>query len=452
MRRSMKRINRFRHLSWHAFAAVPAVALLLPAIPALADSISYHNAFEHRVSDTGDRASLDNFVVEAARRGQYDQALSTLEEIIFRTPNDLGARLALARIYYQIADYDTAAAHLEQALLTPGWEDFAKEIEELKARVERGQRGLEIRMAVTAGGAYENTTQNVGLSGPNDSEELTSPYGEIEGVIIRDLQTATRDEIRFGGALFYGRSLGDPDFLGSLSAIDAHTGHFDVTYSKGLPDIIDTLRLDVTGYGRFQTYGGGRDLQEYGAETVVSVQPTVESQIKAHLGYGWLGNSHGLYSDRRMRAALTGDLRIAPGVAVGAHVSGYYDWGTTPLAFTDGSFDFNAHGVEVGASVSHLLHVFADGRSWVHEAGVRYSRERILDYASVTSLGSPNADLADREAWEIFWNHTVQIATHVELGFGVSYGEEKLTDTVFPSVDRSGETWGAKAGLTYRFN
>jgi hypothetical protein len=88
----------------------------------------------------------------------------------------------------------------------------------------------------------------------------------------------------------------------------------------------------------------------------------------------------------------------------------------------------------------------------VHEAGVRYSRERILDYTSVTSLGSPNADLADREAWEIFWNHTVQIATHVELGFGVSYGEEKLTDTVLPSVDRSGETWGARAGLTYRFN
>ncbi|MFZ2101896.1 MAG: tetratricopeptide repeat protein [Oricola sp.] len=445
----MKRVRVFRGLSLRGVAAISA-AMLMQAVPAVADS-SYMNAFESRVSEIGNRGALETFVLEAVKQGQYDQALSTLEEILMRNPNDLGARIAMARIYYQIGSYDIAAAHLEEAMLTPGWEGFSEQIDGLKAKVDRGQKGIEIRMAVSAGVEYQRETQDVALILLHDEKELVSPYGEIEGVITRDLGTASRDEISVGGSIRYARDFVDLNFNGILEPIDVTGGRFDITYSKGLPDIIDTLRLDVSGYGLIQGYGGGRQLEDYGVETALTVQPTVESRIRTFASYGWLGNSQGLYGNSRVRGGVEGNLRLVAGLAVGTRFSAYSEWGTAPLAFPDGSFDYNAHGWDAAASVSHLLHVFADGRSWTHEAGARYSQERILDYSSLVGMAAAG-DMINRDAWEVFWNHSVQIATRAEFNFGVSYGREKITDSGIFSYDRNNESWGVKAGLTYRYN
>jgi hypothetical protein len=452
----MKRSGGYRCLprrDWIASAAVVVLSggALMAPLPAEAGSMSYQDAFQSRVANAGSRGALDAFVVEAAKRGQYDQAISTLEEVLLGNPNDLDARLALARIYTQIGSYDIAAAHVEQALLTPGGEAFAAEIEALNTKIELGRKGLEVRMAVTAGVEYRSEKQEVISFAPDDETELSSPYVLLEGAIIRDLGTAARDEIRVGGEIRYAQGLTDLNFDGSLDTVDIQSGRFDVTFSKGLPDIIDTLRFDVSGYGLVQEYGGGRQLQEYGTEAALVLQPTVESQIRTFASYGWLGHSTGLHADSRARGGIEGNIRILPGLAVGAHFAGYSEWGTTPIAFVGGSFDYNAYGWDTGASVSHLLHVFGDGRSWVHEAGARYAHERILDYASLNGIVL-NAAMADRDSWEVFWNHTVQIATHAEFNFGISYGREEITDTSGLSLDRSNESWGAKAGLTLRYN
>jgi len=444
----MKRSGGYRCLIGRKAIALAAAATVLAAVPAKADSISYSDAFERRVSDAGSRSALDTFVTEAAKAGQYDQALSTLEEILLGNPNDLHARLALARIYFQIGSYDLAAAHLDQAAMTAGFAQFERETAALRARIDRALAGYQTHLTLSAGGAYEST----GVNQPPfkaDGKALFSPYALIDGGVIFHLDTASRDEVRLGGSAKYDVSISDTDENGVLDDFRHYMLRGEATYSKGLPDIIDTLRFDLSGYGLAENHGGGREMQEIGAEAALSVQPTVESRLTAHVGYGWLGNSQDIYGETRVRYGLNGDVRIAPGLALGAFVSGYQEWGTAPFIFASGPAAYTAHGIETGASVAHLLHVFEDGRSWVHEVGAGYSHERILDYGS---LSGGVAAMANRDRWEIFWNHTVQIVTRTELDFGVSYGEDRISGTSLSSRDRKSDFWSVKAGLTYRFN
>ena len=442
----------------NSMAAGRLVLLLTPAVlagaPAAADEASYSNAFDLRVTDIGSRTALDRFVVEAVNQGQYDQALSTLEEVILRNPADIGARIALARIYYQISSYDLAAAHIEQALLTAGWEAFEKEIEALKAKIERAQSGWEYIFTISGGVDYKSVTETVyTFIGPDENGGSgTVPYGMIDGVVIRDLETASNDEIRFGGMIRYIRNVGDADFDNTYDQFDQFKGRAYATYSKGLPDIIDTLRVDITTYAEFDRQDSFRQINTYGVKAQASVRPTVESQLWAFVNYGWLGSSQDYYTDHRLTYGVQGEYRIAPGIAIGAHASGYHDWGESPFGFPflSGGSDFETSGYEVGASVSHLLWVFEDGRSWVHEAGGRYTSGTVLDYSVYPHLILP-ASLVDRDAWELFWNHTVQVRTDTVLDFGVYYGEADFSNSD-ASFDRESEYWGIKGGLTFQIN
>lgn len=437
-------------------AVLACLSGLFVSAPAGADDFSYNNAFDLRVTDIGSRTALDGFVVEAVRQGQYDQALSTLEEVILRNPSDIGARIALARVYYQISSYDLAAAHLEQALLTAGWEAFQKEIEELKAKIERGQSGWDYILTVSGGVDYKKVSQTV-YTGPPATDadsSITAPFGMINGVIIRDLETASSDEIRLGGVFRYVRGIGDTDFDNVYDEFDKYKGSAYVTYSKGLPDLIDTLRVDLTGYADFDRLDNVRQVETYGVKTQVSIRPTVESQLWAFVDYGWHGNSRNYYTDQSLRYGIQGELRVAPGVSIGVFVSAHHGWGTSPEPFTlfGSDFDFETYSREYGASISHLLWVFEDGRSWSHEAGGRYATGDLLDYSSlVDDAFFDQASLIDRSAWEVFWNHTVQIRTDTVLDFGVYYGEAEFSNSMV-SFDRDTEYWGVKGGLSFQFN
>lgn len=435
--------------------AVAWVAISLSSLPASANEFSYNNAFDLRVTDIGSRTALDSFVVEAVRQGQYDQALSTLEEIILRNPSDIGARIALARVYYQISSYDLAAAHIEQALLTAGWEAFQKEIEELKAKIDRAQSGWDYILTVSGGVDYKKVSQTIfdGSTTKADAS-ITAPYGMVNGVVIHDLETASADEIRVGGVFRYIRNVGDLDFDTNYENFDHYKGKAYVTYSKGLPDLIDTLRVDLTGYAQFDRQDSARQIDTYGVKTQVSVRPSVESQLWAFIDYGWQGSSQDYYTEHRLTYGIQGEYRIAPGVALGAYLSASREWGEAPdgYAFPSGETAFETDGYEVGASVSHLLWIFEDGRSWTHEAGVRYTDGNVFDYALINDLlFSSTAGLIDRSAWEVFWNHTVQIRTDTLLDFGVYYGEAEYSGSSF-TYDRDSDYWGVKGGLTFQFH
>ena len=444
--------------SLEKWPVLACLAASLCAVPASADEFAYDNAFDLRVTDIGSRTALDSFVIEAVNQGQYDQALSTLEEIILRNPSDIGARIALARVYYQISSYDLAAAHIEQALLTAGWEAFQKEIEDLKAKVERAQAGWDFVVTITGGVDYKKVTQTV-FDGTPPSEtdgSITAPFGMINGVVIRDLETASSDEIRVGGIFRYVKSLGDQDFDNSFDRYNRYKGRGYITYSKGLPDIVDTLRADLTAYADVDRQGDARQINEYGGGLQLSVQPTVESQIRTFVGYGWFGSSINYYTDHMLSFGASGEYRVAPGVALGVYATGFKGWGVSPEpsgftpSFEYTGYDFETEGFEVGGSVSHLLWVFEDGRSWVHEAGVRYGQANVLDYASLEDA-LPFYSMVDRETWEVFWNHTVQIVTDTALDFGVYYGESKFKNST-DTFNRNSEYWGVKGALTVKIH
>lgn len=439
--------------------ALFGAALMLSCAPLAADEMSYLDAFERRVSDIGNRGALDSFVIEAVNQGQYDQALSTLEEVLLRNPSDIGARIAMARIYYQISSYDVAAAHIEQALLTPGWEAFEKEIEELKAKIDRAQSGYQFYASVTGGVDYKNVSKTVYDFAPPSEADASKllPYVMVNGVVIRDLETASADDIRVGGWFRYTRDVGDLDFDNQYANYDDTIGRAYVTYSKGLPDLVDTLRFDVTGYVQSQNMGDTRRVDDFGTELQLSWQPSVESQVRVFGGYGWLGNSKNYYTEHRATYGVSGEYRLVAGVALGVYATGFHEWGTSPEPYDYDpgipgyvGYDFEAEGYEVGASVSHLAWVFEDGRSWVHEAGVRYAAANVLDYASLSDF-YPFYDMTDRESWEVFWNHTVQVAKDTVLDFGAYYGEADYTGAVV-AFDRSTEYWGLKGALTFQFN
>ncbi|WP_421857707.1 tetratricopeptide repeat protein [Oricola sp.] len=423
------------------------LAALLP-VAALAQSTALDDAFDRRVSDSGSRSALDTYVIEAVREGQYDQALSTLEEVLFASPNDVDARLALARLYYHIGSYDVASAHLEQIDLFAD-EDIARQVEELKRLIERARNGWETRLAVTAGGAYREATQRVqGFFPFTTTRSVYTPYVIIDGEIVRLLDSPTRDEVRFGGTATYDQALSDLDFDGDLETFDATALRGHVTYSKGVPELSDTARIEITGYGFLRELGAGRQHRELGTEAEFSVQPTVESRVRYFVGYGWLGDSQNLFGEHRVRYGVAGEMRVAPGVVVGGSIKGYNEWGEVPQFF--GAQSYTAHGYELGGSIGHLLYVFEDGKSWVHRIGGRYANERVLDYGSVSPF---QVDLIDRETWEVYWDHTVQVATRAEVNLRVSYGEERISDTLlFFSADRDNDFWGIKTGITYRFN
>ena len=82
---------------------------------------------------------------------------------------------------------------------------------------------------------------------------------------------------------------------------------------------------------------------------------------------------------------------------------------------------------------------------------MRYTEGSILDYGALNDVVWLNASLVDRSAWEVFWNHNVQIRSDTMFDFGVYYGEAKFRNST-ASFDRNSDYWGVKGGLTFQLH
>lgn len=76
-----------------------AGAILATPGGAHAQSVSqgYSDAFAARVATPGDTTALNTFINAVVREGQYDQAVSTVEQHLISAPRDARARLVAAR-------------------------------------------------------------------------------------------------------------------------------------------------------------------------------------------------------------------------------------------------------------------------------------------------------------------------------------------------------------------
>lgn len=442
---SNKSKQRRLRLKWWLPALLVAIATPSTALAAG----TYDASFESRYNNFSDRQTLNSFSNTAISAGQYDQALSTLEQIIFEEPNDIEARISIARLFYHVGSFDLALGHVNEALALGQGSSFELEIIALKKLIEKAASGVRTYLDLTIGADYRTVETDFSIFGVPGSSSSSgwSGFAAIDGVVEFDLGTATRDNLKISGGAAYDRVFGDFDFDTNFEYVDLASGYGAVSLSKGLPDIIDTLRLDVSGYGEIAEEGNDRIRRELGVQSRISVRPTVETLLYADFKYAWLGSSTELFVDNDYEYGVGFQHRVAPGWTAAAYVSRTHREGLVPANFIFASdFAYDVASTNVEASLTHLLFVFDDGRSWFQRLSASYSEGEVLDYRTVDFF-LPNT--TDRRQWQINWDHTVQTSTNGQVQFGAGYKHAIINEDGFNETKSN--TFTVRALYTHRF-
>ncbi len=426
---------------------IPASMLIAASVaigPATAQGI-YDSTFEARYDDFENRQTLDTFSGVAIDAGQYDQALSTLEQIIFSDPNDIPARVSIARVYYHVGSFNLALGHINEALALGRGTSFENEILELKRLIEKAESGVSAYLDVTGGIGY-NWLQSESTLVPQSSDSGLGAFVYLDGLVEFDLQTASRDVLTLSGGASYVRGFADLDFDSDYDSFDVGSGYAAITLSKGLPDLIDTLRVDLSGYGEIADLGADRISQELGVRTRASIRPTVETQLYADLNYAWLGSSEGIFADNEYGYGIGVQQRLSPGWSAALYLGRTHRDGTVPAMPMGAGLSYDVASTEVEGSLTHLVYVFGDGRSWFQRLSGGYVDGDILDYSTVGGLAPSTIS---REQWMLDWDHTVQMSTNSQVQLGAGYRHTILGEN---GANRTKtDAFNIRALYTYRF-
>ncbi len=419
-------------------------AVLAATGPAAAQGI-YDATFENRYDDFENRQTLNTFSGVAIDAGQYDQALSTLEQIIFTDPNDIPARVSIARIYYHVGSFDLALGHVNEALALGRGTSFENEIIELKRLIEKAESGVNAYIDVTGGIGY-NWLQSESTLVPQTSGSGFGAFAYLDGLVEFDLQTASRDVLTLSGGASYVRGYADLDFDSNYESFDVGGGYGAITLSKGLPDLIDTLRVDLSAYGEISDLGADRIVQELGVRTRSNIRPSVETQLYVDLNYAWLGSSDGIFADNEYSYGLGVQQRLSPGWTAALYLGRSHRDGSVPAMPMGAGLSYDVASTEVEGSLTHLVHVFDDGRSWFQRISGGYVDGDILDYSTVGGLAPSTIS---REQWMLDWDHTVQMSTNSQVQLGAGYRHTTLGEN---GVNRTKtDAFNIRALYTYRF-
>src|ERR1700754_3399877 len=129
-----------------------ATLLFGGVLPAGAQGLfpAYDDAFSARIASPADNGTLAQFVTVAVNAGQYDQAISSIEQYLIKYPRDARARLAASRLYYHVGSYELARRQVQYGIevggLTAGEQ---QEAVRLLARIERALRGVTWELSLT---------------------------------------------------------------------------------------------------------------------------------------------------------------------------------------------------------------------------------------------------------------------------------------------------------------
>ena len=196
-----------------------ALGLLSPAGPVMAGD--YDDLFQQRYDSPEDIGVLGSFVSKAVEVGQYDQAISTLEQHLVKYPRDARAKFNLAKAYANTGSWELAKRNLEDALeigdLTPQEADIAQK---LLARTNGALAGFEWALDASVGirSTWLETDQmNVfpaDADGWRDRQDF-NPYFGASGSLRMDLDTPLNDALIWSGG-----------FLAERRYEDINTGFF----------------------------------------------------------------------------------------------------------------------------------------------------------------------------------------------------------------------------------
>ncbi len=375
----------------------------------------YQDAFARRVGNPGDTSALSDFVRVAVEAGQYDQAISTIEEHLINYPLDPKAHLIAARLYHNVGSRELAARHVEIALdigtLNAGDERSAHR---LQSGIDRSLAGISGFLDITTG--VRSETINFQPTAPWADRTDVNPYFVASAQVRFDLETSTNNAILAFGEFSARRRFGDFNFDGIGGVYYAPIGRAGVTLDVGLPtELIPTLRGQLTAYGSYERFDFGLFRSAYGATARLTAAPTANTFIYAEGGYAWLGNSDAvLFEDERYTFEAGASWRVFNSHTIGIAGRGYID--------RVQGFGEVAHLFEAELSYAGQVMAFENGAIWTQNAGIAVADIQIPDIA----LGPMFPFFGGY--WRTYWSHSLQIDDVSRIDLDLSYRETELTN------------------------
>lgn len=393
---------------------------------------AYQDAFANRISNPRDAGSLSNFVSIAVDAGQYDQALSTLEQHLITFPRDAKSRLVAGRLYNHVGSYDLALRQIKYALSIGTLNiNEIQEAEKLRDRIEKNLSGISGYISFTTGAdlIHTNFASTASISDRTD----INPYGEIYGVFRRSLDTPTDDALSISLRARVARLFGDFDLSGGGGAFTSPSGRLSLIWDKGLPNTgISSLRLSLSAYGDYYGYQSNATIQEYGIFARFTAQPSADSTVFANFGYADLSASDLLFTDYRLRAQAGATYRISAEHAIGAAVRS--------------QFDYTYDGLDVGKSIdgeisyAGLLISQPDGITWTHRASFGGGHLNLPD------LNATAGTTFDGNFWLARWDHAFELNERNRIDLTTFYRKLKLDD-----ASRDQSSYGVGLSYTHIF-
>ncbi|PWV99948.1 hypothetical protein DFR52_103149 [Hoeflea marina] len=426
-----------------------SASLLTAVSPLPAAGSDIDTAFSGRYQNPEDVFALGEFVRAASDTGQFDQAISTLEEHLIRHADDGRARLALARLYANVGSWDLAVEQVTDALAT-GQLSGGEQIEasRLQRRASRAASGVEWFLDVSAGVRVTDLDVDVPYSSWHDRTD-TGGYAKADGAVRFDLGTGLGDALIIAGSAEVDRHyednfLGDgPSFgLSDGDLFNARHGRVSLTYDMGLPvTSIDAARLQFGGFAEVQTYHQQIREQALGGLARLVLLPTVDTQIYGEVSYSDLSQSEGLLSQSRLTWEAGSSWRVAQ-----SHTLGLLGRG---LREEDDSGDATAEMSEVGVSYLGILPFRPFNTIWTHQL-----TGTIGTFSSKNSIEYDDIKVFTGKHWRIEWANQFHIdgQNRIDLSYSATRRNFDPAGNVPEIIEgQSSLTQSVSLGFTHRF-
>ena len=398
--------------------------------PAAVSASDFDDVFRERYDSPEDVGVLGRFVSKAVEVGQYDQAISTLEQHLIKYPRDARARLNLASVYTNTGSWELAARNLEIALsvgdLSP---EETKQAEALAAKVKGALSGFEWVLDMTVGIRSKWLDVEQERTEWKDRQDW-NPFAAVNTALKIDLDTPLNDVLVVSASGLVERryedinqGTGDPfDGFDLTNGIYAHhRGRIAFTLDKGVPVVeLDAMRVQISAFGQFRTYNPSVSEVALGTSVRTIVQPSVDTSFYGEVSYANLSQSSNLSSEHRFGAEAGASRRLTAEHTIG--MAARYQ-----REMTDGGTTVNRQR-EIELNYAGVLpQVF--GALWTHQvAGA------IGDFSSRDGAFNPAfATAGTGTYWRASWDHAFHLDGYnrINLGYAVHENDYDLPPFAF---------------------
>lgn len=384
--------------------------------PVAASASDYDDVFRERYDSPEDVGVLGRFVSKAVEVGQYDQAISTLEQHLVKYPRDARARLNLASIYTNVGSWELAARNLEVALavgdLTP---EETKQAEELAGKVKGALSGFEWVLDMTVGIRSKWLDVEDSNNEWRDRQDW-NPFAAVNTALKIDLDTPLDDVLVISASGLVERRYedinqggGDPfDGFSLTDGIYAHhRGRIAATLDKGIPVVeLDAMRIQIAAFGQFRTYNPSVSEVALGTSVRAIVQPSVDTSFYGEVSYANLSQSSNLTAEHRFGAEVGASRRLTAEHTVG--MAGRYQRETT-----DGGTTVNRQR-EIELSYAGVLPYQVFGALWTHQVAGAFG-----DFSTRDGAFNPaNTAAGTGTYWRANWDHAFHLDGYNRINLG----------------------------------